>query len=98
MNYAINVSGISTDNFSVVVLSLFFQIMCKKTYGSHLLFFIQVKDIEGETVALIVKKSYHNPEELIGIENKLHVECEYITSSDWYREQTPCRVSVHYIE
>ncbi|XP_022326240.1 uncharacterized protein LOC111126122 [Crassostrea virginica] len=35
---------------------------------------IYVKDIEGETVALIVKKSYHNPEELIGIENKLHVE------------------------
>ena len=54
--------------------------MWKNTHGPDLhLFLIQVKDIEGETVALIVKKSYHNPEELIGIENKLHVECEYIT-------------------
>ena len=35
---------------------------------------------------------------VIGKENKLHVECEYMTSSDWYREQTPCRVSVHDIE
>lgn len=58
--------------------------MWKNTHGPDLhLFLIQVKDIEGETVALIVKKSYHNPEELIGIENKLHVECEYITLIWW---------------
>ena len=76
MNYAIYVSLIFTDGFSVVVKSPF-----RMMWKNHMVlicsyFLIQVKDIEGETVALIVKKSYHNPEELIGIENKLHVECE----------------------
>lgn len=42
---------------------------------------IQVKDNEDEIIAKIVKKSYHNGEELIGVENKLHIECEYQTST-----------------
>lgn len=42
---------------------------------------IQVKDNEDEIIAKIVKKSYHNGEELIGVENKQHIECEYQTST-----------------
>lgn len=42
---------------------------------------MQVKDNEDEIIAKIVKKSYHNGEELIGVENKLHIECEYQTST-----------------
>lgn len=42
---------------------------------------IQVKDNEDDIIAKIVKKSYHNAEELIGVENKLHIECECQTQT-----------------
>ncbi|XP_062602625.1 uncharacterized protein LOC134264343 isoform X1 [Saccostrea cucullata] len=35
---------------------------------------VYVKDVEGEIVAKFIKKSYHNSEELIGLENKIHIE------------------------
>lgn len=40
-----------------------------------------MKDNEDDIIAKIVKKSCHNGEELIGVENKLHIECEYQTST-----------------
>ncbi|XP_048772698.2 uncharacterized protein LOC125678342 [Ostrea edulis] len=35
---------------------------------------VKVNDMEGQTVAKLVKKSFHNPEELLGLENKIHIE------------------------
>lgn len=65
-------------SFSSVFLHEYF-IVCDM-YISRIIQ-IQVKDNEDEIIAKIVKKSYHNGEELIGVENKLHIECEYQTST-----------------
>ncbi|XP_062602624.1 uncharacterized protein LOC134264342 [Saccostrea cucullata] len=35
---------------------------------------VYVKDRDDETVANLVKKSFHNSKELIGLENKIHIE------------------------
>lgn len=43
-------------------------------FGFFMDYAIYVKDNEDEIIAKIVKKSYHNGDELIGVENKLHIE------------------------
>ncbi|XP_061169645.1 uncharacterized protein LOC133178992 isoform X2 [Saccostrea echinata] len=35
---------------------------------------VDVKDMEGDVVAKFIKKSFHNSEELVGLENKIHIE------------------------
>lgn len=57
------------------VIFTFTNDCCYPQYcGFFMDYAIYVKDNEDEIIAKIVKKSYHNGEELIGVENKLYIE------------------------